>query len=59
MTSKQTTALPTAEQEWRTAIEHAACCLACQTPAAMCETGEALLAAYSSAARQARSGDAG
>jgi hypothetical protein len=40
-----------AEEEWRAAIEHAAGCLACRTPGAVCETGEALLAAYT-AARQ-------
>ncbi|WP_166483984.1 hypothetical protein [Streptomyces rhizosphaericus] len=40
--------------EWRAALEHAAGCLACRTPGAMCETGELLLRAYEEATRKAR-----
>ncbi|MFC9223149.1 hypothetical protein ACFT8W_20890 [Streptomyces hygroscopicus] len=47
---------PFADEEWRTALEHAAGCLACRTPGVRCETGEQLLRAYEEAARQARSG---
>lgn len=47
---------PAAEEEWRTAIDHAAGCLACRTPDGECETGEQLLRAYEKAARQAREG---
>ncbi|WP_435242275.1 hypothetical protein [Streptomyces cucumeris] len=54
MDGRQTVVLPAAKEEWRAAIEHAACCLACRTPGAVCETGEALLAAYNAATRQAR-----
>ncbi|MCP9205482.1 hypothetical protein [Streptomyces cucumeris] len=59
MGGQQTTVLPAAEEEWRAAIEHAACCLACRTPGTVCETGETLLAAYNAATRRARSGGAG
>ncbi|MBL1096786.1 hypothetical protein [Streptomyces coffeae] len=54
MDGRQSAALPAAEEEWRAAIEHAACCLACRTPGAVCETGGGLLAAYNAATRQAR-----
>ena len=46
---------PAAANEWRAALEHAAGCLSCRTPGAMCDTGERLLSAYEGAARQARS----
>ncbi|MCP9210588.1 hypothetical protein [Streptomyces cucumeris] len=54
MDGRQTVVLPAAEEEWRAAIEHAACCPVCRTPGAVCEPGEALLAAYNAATRQAR-----
>lgn len=47
---------PAAVHEWRAALEHAAGCLACRTPGAICSQGEALLRAHEEAARQARSG---
>ncbi|MFG2582976.1 hypothetical protein [Streptomyces malaysiensis] len=42
------------DQAWRTAIGHAAGCLACRTPGAECETGRQLLSAYEEAMRTAR-----
>ncbi|WP_275559253.1 hypothetical protein [Streptomyces sp. 5-6(2022)] len=45
---------PAAANEWRAALEHAAGCLACRTPGAMCETGEQLLRTYEEATRKAR-----
>ncbi|MFD0494574.1 MULTISPECIES: hypothetical protein [Streptomyces violaceusniger group] len=47
---------PAAETEWRAALEHAAGCLACRTPGAVCLEGGRLLRAYEEAARQARPG---
>ncbi|MGV9852519.1 hypothetical protein ACWDWU_27650 [Streptomyces sp. NPDC003442] len=46
-------------EEWRAALEHAAGCLACRTPGAVCSEGGRLLRAYEGAMRQARSGGAG
>ncbi|MER8153883.1 hypothetical protein [Streptomyces sp. NPDC094472] len=46
---------PFADEAWRTAIEHAAGCLACRTPGGSCETGEQLLHAYEEATRKAHS----
>ncbi|MBP8536477.1 hypothetical protein [Streptomyces sp. MK37H] len=43
-------------EEWRTALEHAAGCLACRMPGAVCSEGGQLLRAYEEATRQARSG---
>ncbi|MET7761693.1 hypothetical protein ABZS71_06515 [Streptomyces sp. NPDC005393] len=59
MTAAEETKDPFADEAWRTAIEHAAGCLACRTPGAGCQTGEALLDAYNAAMRQRRPGDAG
>ncbi|TMU94910.1 hypothetical protein [Streptomyces sp. DASNCL29] len=50
----ETSAVPAAETAWRAAIEHAAGCLTCRTPGAVCETGEQLLHAYEEATRKAR-----
>ncbi|MGW7617653.1 hypothetical protein ACWGLG_17775 [Streptomyces antimycoticus] len=55
MTAVEQTKDPFANEAWRTAIDHAAGCLACRTPGAGCETGERLLRAYEEAARLARS----
>jgi hypothetical protein len=49
---------PFADDAWCAAIEHAAGCLACRTPGAVCERGEALLAAYTAATRQRPGGAA-
>ncbi|WP_262699051.1 MULTISPECIES: hypothetical protein [Streptomyces] len=43
-------------EEWRAVLEHAAGCLACRTPGAVCSEGGRLLRAYEEATRQARSG---
>ncbi|MFE5126517.1 hypothetical protein [Streptomyces sp. NPDC056669] len=51
------TAAPFTSEPWRAAIEHAAGCLACRTPGAVCPEGERLLRAHEEAARQVRSGD--
>ncbi|NEW73514.1 hypothetical protein [Streptomyces rhizosphaericus] len=60
MTSPQPAATPAtdpfADKAWRTAIEHAAGCLACRTPGAGCQEGERLLHTYEEATREARSG---
>ncbi|MFI8988680.1 hypothetical protein ACIG63_27330 [Streptomyces antimycoticus] len=56
MTGTEQAKDPFADEAWRTAIEHAAGCLACRTPGTGCETGEQLLRAYEDATRQARSG---
>ncbi|MEU8826507.1 hypothetical protein [Streptomyces sp. NPDC048636] len=56
MTATQPIAL-CAEEAWCAAMLHAAGCLTCRTSGAVCERGEALLAAYAEAVRQARSGD--
>ncbi|WP_167504689.1 hypothetical protein [Streptomyces malaysiensis] len=45
---------PATDQAWRTAIGHAAGCLACRTPGVGCEAGEQLLHAYEAAIRKAR-----
>ncbi|MCP9211513.1 hypothetical protein [Streptomyces cucumeris] len=54
MTAARPTA-PCAEEAWCAAILHAAGCLACRTSGAVCERGEALLAAYAEAVQQGRS----
>ncbi|TMU90493.1 hypothetical protein [Streptomyces sp. DASNCL29] len=59
MTSAEQTAEdikdPFTDEAWRTAIEHAAGCLACRTPGGSCETGEQLLHGYEEATRKVHS----
>ncbi|MET7900359.1 hypothetical protein ABZS86_02400 [Streptomyces sp. NPDC005355] len=45
------TAGSAADAAWAAAIEHAAGCLACRTPGAVCSEGEQLLRAYKQALR--------
>ena len=59
MTAAEQAIDPFADESWRAAIEHAAGCLACQTPGAGCPEGEQLLRTYEEAAQQARTGGAG
>ncbi|AEM87443.1 hypothetical protein [Streptomyces violaceusniger] len=59
MTSGEQTAEPFATEAWRTAIEHAAGCLTCRTPGAVCSEGERLVRAHEEATRKARSGGVG
>nr|WTB07380.1 hypothetical protein OG546_26085 [Streptomyces antimycoticus] len=48
---------PFADEAWRAALEHAAGCLTCRTPGAVCSDGERLLRAHEEAARKARAGE--
>jgi hypothetical protein len=58
VTGRELVTDPFADDAWRAAIKHAASCLACRTPGAVCERGEALLATYTAATRQRPGGGA-
>lgn len=59
LTACEQTAASFATDAWRAAIEHAAGCLTCRTPGAVCSEGERLLRTHEEATRKARPGGVG